>query len=103
MTRFGRRDGNHTEIRQALRRVPGCRVFDTADVGSGFPDLVVGFMGVIRLLEVKDGSLPPSARKLTPDERKFHAAWEHLPVHIVNSVDEALTAIGLDVDGDVPF
>jgi hypothetical protein len=100
--KYGKRDGNHTEIREALRRVPGCRVFDSGDVGGGFPDLVIGFMGIIRLLEVKDGSLPPSQRKLTKDERKFHSAWEHLPVHVVNSVDEAYRVIGLDT-GPIPF
>ena len=63
--KYGKRDSNHTDIRDALRRVPGCRVFDTADVGDGFPDLVVGFMGIIRLMEIKDGTLSPSRRKLT--------------------------------------
>ena len=101
--KYGKRDSNHTDIRDALRRVPGCRVFDTADVGDGFPDLVVGFMGIIRLMEIKDGTLSPSRRKLTSDEKKFHARWEHLPVHIVNSVDEALTAIGLDTGSVPPF
>ena len=101
--KYGKRDSNHTDIRDALRRVPGCRVFDTADVGDGFPDLVVGFMGTIRLMEVKDGTKPPSARKLTKDEKRFHSIWEHLPVHIVVSVDEALAAIGLDTGSTPPF
>ena len=101
--KYGKRDDNHAEIVATLRRVPGCRVHDTADMGGGFPDLVVGFMGVIRLLEVKDGSLPPSARKLTADEKKFHKSWAALPVHVVNNVDEALTAIGLDVGAVPPF
>ena len=101
--KHGRRDANHAEIRDTLRLVPGCRVFDSGDIGGGFPDLVVGFMGVIRLLEVKDGQLPKSKRRLTPDERRFHAAWEHLPVHVINSIDEAYTVIGLDVGGVVPF
>ena len=99
----GRRDGNHAEIRDVLRLVPGCRVFDAADVGQGFPDLVVGFMGRIYLLEVKDGSLPPSKRKLTAAEKRFHVAWDLLPVYVVESVDDALVTIGVAVDDPPPF
>ena len=50
-------------------------VFDTAAVGKGFPDLVVGWRGLNFLVEIKDGDKPPSARKLTVDEQAFHDAW----------------------------
>jgi hypothetical protein len=101
--KHGRRDGNHVEIREALRRVPGCEVFDTGDVGDGFPDLVVGFGGDIYLLEVKDGSLPPSQRKLTAAEKKFHKKWSYFLVEVVESVEQAYEAIGLVLDDPPPF
>lgn len=101
--KYGKRDGNHAEIVHALRRVPGCRVFDAGDVGGGFPDLVVGFQGQITMLEVKDGSLPPSARKLTKEEKKFHDVWSALPVYVVTDITEALEAIGIDTTAKVPF
>jgi hypothetical protein len=100
---YGKPDANQERIVAALRRVPGCRVAITSGIGKGFPDLVVGFMGKIVLLEVKDGTLPPSKRKLTPDEKKFHQAWEGLPVYTVSSIDEALMAIGVDSQPHVPF
>ena len=100
--KYGRRDSNHAAVRDALRRIPGCRVFDAADMGQGFPDLVVGFMGVIRLIEVKDGRLSPSKRRLTKDEKRFHSAWEHLPVFVVNDIDEAFGVLGLSTDAP-PF
>lgn len=98
MMRNAKTDINHAEIRDALRSVPGCRVFDTARLGGGFPDLVVGFMGRISLLEIKDGSKPPSKRKLTPDEKRFHEQWEHLPVFVVNDVEEAFFAVGVGTE-----
>jgi hypothetical protein len=52
----------------------------------------VGFRGNNVLVEIKDGLLPPSKRKLTPDELKFHATWLG-EVVIINNVDEAIELI----------
>ena len=70
----GRTDGTQTEIVKALRKL-GATVAVTSALGDGFPDLVVGWRGVNHLVEVKNGSLSPSKRELTPDEEKFHATW----------------------------
>lgn len=85
-------DTNQPEIVNALRKV-GATVAPTHTLGRGFPDLVVGFRGYNYLLEIKDGSKPPSKRKLTPDELKWHEEWNG-QVAIVNSIDEALRVIG---------
>jgi hypothetical protein len=69
-----RTDANQTEIIEAFRKA-GCTVRSVHMVGSGFPDLVVGFGGLSMLIEVKDGSKPPSAQKLTEDEQTFHNTW----------------------------
>jgi len=92
MRRAARIDGNQTEIVQALRRV-GASVSITSMVGSGFPDIVVGFRGVNWLVEIKDGSKPPSRRKLTGDEQTFFDTW-HGQVNVVKNTDEALELIG---------
>jgi len=42
------------------------------------------------LLEVKDGGKVPSARVLTPAEKKFFEEWTGGLLAIVNSVDEAI-------------
>lgn len=47
----------------------------TSNLGGGFPDIVVGKYGINVLVEIKDGSKPPSKRKLTEDEADFHSAW----------------------------
>jgi len=91
MRKFARKDGNHKEIIAAFRSL-GATVFDTAQLGSGFPDCVVDMRNNNVLVEIKDGLLPPSKRKLTPDELKFHAEWRGKVV-IINNVDEAIELI----------
>jgi Holliday junction resolvase len=93
MRRAAKIDANQPEIVKALGAA-GCSVWSLAAVGQGFPDLIVGRQGRNYLLEVKDGSLAPSKRKLTQDERDFHAAWRGHVV-TVNTVAEALDAVGL--------
>lgn len=85
-------DDNQPEIVKALRAV-GATVQPLSAVGKGCPDLLVGYLHSNYLLEVKDGSKPPSRRALTADEAKWHGAWRGQS-SVVNSVDEALKAIG---------
>lgn len=92
MRRAARTDANQNEIVQALRDV-GATVAVTSMIGSGFPDIVAGYRGVNYLIEIKDGSKPPSKRRLTKDEQEFHDLWRGAVV-VVNDIDEALKLIG---------
>ena len=85
-------DGNQGEIVTGLRQI-GARVANTAMVGDGFPDIVVGFRGRIHLMEIKDPVQKPSARKLTGAEAIFHKDWEGLPVHIIETLESAIEII----------
>jgi len=58
-------------------------------IGQGFPDLAVGWRGKTLLLELKDGDLCPSKRRLTPDEQVFFDMWAG-HVCVIQSIDEAL-------------
>jgi hypothetical protein len=87
-------DANQEGLVKFLRRIPGVSVAVTSSLGGGFPDLVVGFNRRNYLLEVKDGTKPPSKRALTEDERTFHHAW-HGQVEVVSSPSEALDALGI--------
>lgn len=91
MRRNGRVDGNHPEIVKALRQA-GMSVAITSGLGGGFPDLVVGWRGVNVLLEVKDGTKPPSARALTADEKDWHAKWGG-QISVVESPQGAVDAV----------
>lgn len=92
MSRARRVDANQTEIVRALRDV-GASVQPLHAVGQGCPDLAVGYRGLNHFLEVKDGTRPPSERRLTRDERVWHEEWRGQVV-VVNSVEEALRAVG---------
>lgn len=89
--RAARIDGNHRQIVEALEAV-GASVQSLAAVGDGCPDLLVGRGGHIWLLEVKDGSKPPSDRKLTPDQREW-IDWFNGEVHVVTSIEEAIQVV----------
>ncbi len=97
-------DGNQTKVVQALRKA-GLSVRVTSMLGDGFPDLVVAgrkraseFNHYKRpmtiLVELKDPSQPPSKRKLTPDEQKFHNEWRG-EIYVCTTVEEILKIFGL--------
>jgi hypothetical protein len=85
-------DSNQTEIVKGLRAV-GATVRSTAAIGKGFPDIAVGYRRQNFLFEIKDGARCPSERKLTIAEEDFHEGWRG-QVDVINSLDEALKAIG---------
>lgn len=97
MRRAAKVDANQADIVNALR-MAGCTVQLLHAVGKGCPDLLAGKGGVNFLLEVKDGSKPPSKRKLTDDQVEFRAHWRGQVVTVTN-VDEALAAVGVSVRG----
>lgn len=78
--RHGRRDSNSSEILDHYRAL-GCIAIDTADLGCGFPDAVIGLVGVTELVEIKgeDGSL-------TPAQENFMAKWRGKKPRIVRNV-----------------
>lgn len=84
--KHGRRDANHQEVKDTFLGL-GCSVADTADVGGGFPDLVVGIAGVTTLVEVKtlDGSH-------TPEQERFYAEWRGSH-YTVRSRDQAIDLV----------
>ena len=90
--RAARIDSNQVEIVAALRAI-GCTVQSLAGVGFGCPDVLAGRNGRNYLIEVKDGSKPPSARALTGQEAIWINEWKG-KVAVVNNVKEALAAVG---------
>ena len=95
MSRAKKVDANQPEIVQTFRDL-GAKVAITSSAGDGFPDLVVQYRNpMVRriqtlLVEIKDGNKPPSKRKLTPDQEKFHAVFHCYIVESVKDVYELL-------------
>lgn len=81
----GKRDTVEAEIITAFEAAGGA-VLTVSSTGA--PDLVVFHRGRVFLVEVK-------ARRgtLTPQQVAFHAAWRGPTIHIVRSVEDALTLV----------
>ena len=86
MRTAARKDDNHNEVAAEFKRL-GCSVLDMSRLGDGVPDLLVGYSGPCMLVEVKDGSKPPSKRTLTTDQVQFWLDWRENP-RVVRNLDE---------------
>ncbi len=89
-----RTDRNHREILDALRDVGA--VYLDLHALPGCLDALVGFRGQLHLLEIKDGDLPASRRRLTDAERQTIGMLAAVGVDaaVVTNVEDALRAIG---------
>ena len=76
------RDGNHETIAEALQ-YHGCIVADLAEAGGGVPDLLVGYRGIIFLVEVKS-----PVGVLSPKQRDFFDRWIEHPALVLRTVDD---------------
>jgi hypothetical protein len=90
MRRAARRDDNEQDIIKAMR-AEGAYVKQIND--EGLFDLLVSHRGETLLIEVKDGAKPPSARRLTEAELKFHEEWPGSDLFIITSVEEAIALL----------
>lgn len=91
MRKYGRQDTNHKDIGAAFERL-GCSVANLSSLGKGLPDILVGFGGLSILVEIKDGSKPPSHRKLTKDEETFRMNWKG-GYRLVTCLDDVLETV----------
>lgn len=91
MRRVAKTDANQPQIVAALRAA-GVSVLCLHQIGRGCPDLLLGTPRGNLLVELKDGTKPPSAQKLTPDEEKFFNSWRG-PRAVVASLPEAFEAL----------
>jgi len=73
MMRAAKQDANHKEIREAARKM-GVGWFDCFQLKK-FCDAFIVCNGFTIAIEVKDGSKPPSAQKLTEGEIEFSEEW----------------------------
>ena len=93
MRKFARKDANHKTVCDHAESYPYVSRIDLSALGNGYPDELWcvemargGF--AYSLVEIKDGKKPPSARKLTPEQRGFHQQWPDA-IPIVTSIEDA--------------
>jgi hypothetical protein len=85
--RNARKDANHAEIVACFRKL-GWSVLDISQL-KNCADIVVARNGITFVIEIKDGTKPPSARKLTDGEQVFKDGWRgHYA--IITSIGDAL-------------
>ena len=91
--RIARVDSNQKEIVTALRNC-GAVVFHVHTI-KNLCDILVAYNGKLIAIEIKDGTLNQSARKLTEGELKCKAALESVGVkyNVVKSIAEALALL----------
>lgn len=93
MRRDAKVDRNQPEIVEALRKL-GAFVLITSQLKNAF-DILVGYKGKLFIMEIKDGLLPPSARKLSSGEATCEAGFNlvGVPYYTVLSIDHAIEII----------
>lgn len=69
-----RRDGNHSQVLSRLRDLfPCCE--DHSQQTVGYDVLVKSARGSVFLVEIKDGSLSPSRREMSDNEKAMAIRW----------------------------
>lgn len=82
-------DDNQATVVAELRQM-GVSVTHLHAVHMGCPDILCGWRGANWLFEIKDGAKPPSARKLTGLQERWHLQWSGQAA-VITSADEAMS------------
>lgn len=90
MRRAAKVDANHAEIVGYFRKF-GCSVLNISQL-KNCGDLVVAKNHKTAIIEVKDGSKPPSARKLTKGEETFSNGWQGLYI-VVQDLSDVIAVV----------
>ena len=83
-------DANSAEIISAFRKL-GCSVLPMHTLKNAC-DCAVGLNGKTVLVEIKDGKKPPSQKRLTAGESKFHAEWKGA-IFIVYDIEDVINLV----------
>lgn len=90
---IARRDGNHDAIKSDFENM-GCTVIDTHATGiPGFPDLVVGCLGVNHLVDVKDPLTAYGRAGLNENQSAFQQHWNGGPIFVAMCTDDVVDLV----------
>lgn len=88
MRRIAKKDDNHNEITEPLKRF-GFSILDTYQIGDDCPDFVCARAGVTAVVEVKS-----KRGKLTYGQEKFRTLWNGLHI-VARHYTDVLNAFGV--------
>lgn len=90
---LAKRDANHDDIVADFLSL-GCSVTELPHAGvPGFPDLVVGCVGVNHLVEVKNPDTDYGRAGLNPNQQVFNRDWRGERMFAVSSRDEVVVLV----------
>ncbi len=87
-----RSDKNQPNIVGTFRKM-GFSVQSLHETGRGVFDLIIAKQGLNVFVEVKNGKKSPSARTLTPPQKRWHFGWTGMRC-IVTCEEEAVSVAG---------
>lgn len=88
-----KKDANHDAIAKCFRDL-GCTVVETIDTSiPGFPDFVVGCMGVNHLVDAKNLLTAYGRRGLNANQSAFNRDWRGEQMVTVSSEDEVIALV----------
>lgn len=95
MSRYARRrDSNHGELVKAFEQL-GCSVADLSHAGlPGWPDVVVGCIGLNHLVEFKCLDTDYGRAGLNTNQQAFARDWRGGVVHVVATPDHVAFLVG---------
>jgi hypothetical protein len=89
----GSKDRNHDAIVADFESL-GCTVAGLIDTGiPGWPDLVVGCVGVDHLVEVKNPETRYGQAGLTPEQSAFAASWRGGKVEVAETTADVIDMV----------
>lgn len=94
MTYLRRVDRNHATIVRELQQ-RGMSVVSLARMGAGVPDLLVGWRGIDRLVEVKAPKARPRGRSMRATDARqqdFAMTWNGAPVIRATTPEDVVDA-----------
>lgn len=93
MRRRGKRDANHGRLVATFKQL-GCSVAELTDTGiPGWPDIIVGCVGVNRLVELKNPETAYGKRGLNSNQVAFSRDWSGDRVWVASTTDEAIALV----------
>jgi hypothetical protein len=88
-----RKDNNHDLIVKAFEQL-GCSVEETVCTGlEGFPDLLVGCIGVNHLVEIKNPDTAYGRQGLNENQHAFNARWRGERMWSVSTSQHVVTLV----------